>query len=186
MWILADPSRRRVVKTHYVPYVGHLLTNQGVKPDPEKTKAVRLMPPPQDKLGLQRFLGMTNYLSKFIQNYSELTAPLRGLLHQDTEWCWHEHHEAALSRLKDALTSPPVLQYFDVRQPVVLSADASQHGLGAVCLQHNKPVAFASRALSDTESRYAQIEKELLALVFLKVHSPVTCYVYVTQALTMY
>jgi len=72
---------------------------------------------------------------------------------------------AAFTRLKELHTSPSVLQYFDVHQPVMLSADSSQHGLGAVCLQ-NKPVAFASRALTETESHYAQIEKELLALVY--------------------
>lgn len=68
-----------------VPYVGHLLTSQGVKPDPEKTEAVRLMAPPRDKLGLQGFLGINNYLSKFIPSYSELKAPRHGLLHQDTD-----------------------------------------------------------------------------------------------------
>lgn len=73
---------------------------------------------------------------------------------------------AAFTRLKELLTSPPVLQYFDTHQPMVLSADASQHGLGAVCLQNNKPVAFASRALTETESCYAPIEKELLAPVY--------------------
>lgn len=69
----------------------------------------------------------------------------------------------AFTRLKDLLISPPVLHYFDVHQPVVFSADASQHGPGAVCLQNNKPVAFQEHL--DTELRYAQIEKELLALV---------------------
>lgn len=123
-----------------VPYVGHLLTSQGVKPNPENTQAIHIMPSPQDKLGLQRFLGMINYLSKFIQNYSELTAPLRALLHQDTEWCWLKLHEAAVLKLKDALTSPPVLQYFDIAK---LSADTSQNGLGAVCLQHNKPLVLS-------------------------------------------
>ncbi|KAL0994061.1 hypothetical protein UPYG_G00117300 [Umbra pygmaea] len=147
-----DKCRFRVSE---VSYVGHLLTDQGIKPDPAKTDAVRSMPTPTDKLGVQRFLGMTNYLSKFIPGYSETTAPLRQLLLQDVEWCWQEHHMAAFTRLKELLTSPPVLQYFDVHQPVVLSADASQHGLGAVCLQNNKPVAFASRALTETESRYA-------------------------------
>lgn len=83
------------------------------KPNPENTKAIHMIPSPQDKLGLQRFLGIINYLSKFIQNYSELTAPLRALLHQDTEWCWLKLHEAAFLKLKDALTSPPVLQYFE-------------------------------------------------------------------------
>uniref|UniRef100_A0A671SIQ6 Reverse transcriptase/retrotransposon-derived protein RNase H-like domain-containing protein n=1 Tax=Sinocyclocheilus anshuiensis TaxID=1608454 RepID=A0A671SIQ6_9TELE len=143
----------------------------GIKPDPTKTDAVHSMPTPADKHGVQRFLGMTNYSSKFIPRdakitYSEITAPLHQLLLQDVEWSWQEHHMVVFTRFKELLTSPPVLQYFDVHQPGVLSADASQHGLGAVCLQNNKPVVFASRALTETESRYAQIEKELLALVY--------------------
>ncbi|RXN39425.1 dynein heavy chain axonemal [Labeo rohita] len=158
-----DKCRFRVSE---VSYVGHLLTDQGIKPDPTKTDAVSSMPTPADKHDVQRFLGMTNYLSKFIPGYSKITAPLRQLLLQDVEWSWQEHHMAAFTRLKELLTSPPILQYFDVHQPVVVSADASQHALGAVCLQDNKPVAFASRALTETESRYAQIEKELLALVY--------------------
>lgn len=121
---------------------------------------------PEEKQGLLRFLGMTNYLVKFIPGYSELTAPLPELLHQDVDWCWLEPHTAAFTKLKEVIASPPVLKYFDVHQPVVLSADASQHGLGAVCLQNNRPVAFAWRTLTETESHYAQIEKELLALVY--------------------
>ncbi|KAJ8365224.1 hypothetical protein SKAU_G00140550 [Synaphobranchus kaupii] len=160
-----NPEKCRFRVTE-VSYVGHLLTNQGVKPDPAKTAAIRLISPPEDKHSLQRFLGMTNYLAKFIPGYSEATAPLRKLLRQDVDWCWLEHHTAAFTKLKELIASPPVLQYFDVHQPVVLSADASQHGLGAVCLQNDRPVAFASRALTETESRYAQIEKELLALVY--------------------
>ncbi|KAL1259036.1 hypothetical protein QQF64_009613 [Cirrhinus molitorella] len=149
-----------------VPYVGHLLTDKGVKPDPEKNKAIHQMPSPEDKHSLQRFLGMTNYLSKFIHRYSEITAPLRQLLHQDVEWHWTELHAAAVDTLKGHLSSPTVLQYFDVHKPVTLSADASQHSLGAVCLQDGRPVAFASRSLTDTEEHYAQVEKELLGLVF--------------------
>ncbi len=140
-------------RVNSVQYVGHLPTADGVKPDPEKTKAVFDMPTPQDKHALQQFLGMTNYLSKFIPQYSDITGPLRQLIHQDVKWYWHETHEEAFERLKQALTN-------------ILSADASQHGLGAVCLQRGRPVAFASRALTPTESRYAQIEKEMLALVF--------------------
>ncbi len=80
-----NPTKCRF-RVSEVPYVGHLLTDKGVKPDPEKTKAIRQMPTPEDKHGLQRFLGMTNYLSKFIHRYSEITAPLRQLLRQDAEW----------------------------------------------------------------------------------------------------
>lgn len=126
-----------------------------------------MIAPPEDKHGLQMFLGMTNYLAKFIPGYSDVTAPLCDLLKQDVDWCWLETHAAAFSKLKVLLASPPVLRYFDVRQPVVLSADASQHGLGAVCLQNDGPVPFAPRALTETESCYAQIEKELLALVYV-------------------
>ena len=139
---------------------------RSIKPDPAKTAAIRLIPPPEDKRNLQRFLGMTNYLAKFIPDYSEATAPLRELLRQDVDWCWLELHTAAFTKLKELIAGPPVLRYFDVHQPVVLSADALQHGLGAVCLQNDRPVAFASRALTEAESRYAQIEKELLALVY--------------------
>ena len=160
-----NPEKCRFRVTE-VAYVGHLLSDQGVRPVPANTAAFRLIPPPEDKNGLLRFLGMTNYLAKFVPDYSEATAPLRELLRQDVDWCWLELHTAAFTKLKELIAGPPVLRYFDVHQPVVLSADASQHGLGAVCLQNGRPVAFASRALTETESRYAQIEKELLALVY--------------------
>ena len=146
-----NPEKCRFRVTE-VAYVGHLLTNQGVKPDPAKTAAVRLVSPLEDKRSLQWFLGMTNYLAKFIPDYSETTAPLRELLRQDVVWCWLEHHTAAFTKLKELIAGPSVLRYFDVHQPVVLSADASQRGLGAVCLQNDRLVTFASRALTETES----------------------------------
>ena len=109
---------------------------------------------------------MVNYLGKFIPNLSELTTPLRQLLHKEVVWNWTEHQQNAFDRLKTCVSSPPVLHYYDVRQPVTLTCDASQYGLGAACLQEENPVAYASRTLTQTETRYAQIEKELLAVVF--------------------
>lgn len=148
-----------------VSYVGHLLTSSGVKPDPAKIVAITEMPAPDDKKALQRVLGMTNYLSKFIENYSDKTAILRSLLHKDSEWCWLQQHQQAFEDLKVAITSPPTLKYYNSTEPVVITCDASKSGLGAAILQE-KPVAFASRALTETEQRYAQIEKELLAITF--------------------
>ncbi len=158
-WQMPFPGLWGVIRGSPSNWPGH-------KAWPYKDRCSPFYANPADKHDVQRFLSMTNYSSKLIPGYSENTAPLRQLLVQDVEWNWQEHHMAVFTRLQELLTSPPVLQYFDVHQPVVLSADASQHGLGAVCLQNNKPVAFASRAITETESRYAQIEKELLALVY--------------------
>ncbi|KAK7907206.1 hypothetical protein WMY93_015818 [Mugilogobius chulae] len=153
-------------RLNQVSYVGHVFTAHGLKADPSKTKAISDMPVPTDVPALQRFLGMVNYLGKFIPNYSEITAPLRQLTHKDTEWSWHEQQQRAFDTLKEHMSNPPVLSYYDVSKHVTLTCDASQYGLGAACLQEGKPVAYASRTLTDTETRYAQIEKELLAVVF--------------------
>lgn len=149
-----------------VCYVGHIFTKEGLKADPAKTVAITNMPVPQDVPAVQRFLGMVNYLGKFIPNLSEIAAPLRQLTHKDTAWCWFPQHQQAFDRLKSCLSSSPVLSYYDVSKPVTLTCDASCYGLGAACLQEEGPVAYASRTLTDTETRYAQIEKELLAVVF--------------------
>ena len=159
-------TRKCKIRVSEVKYVGHVLSSSGLKPDPSKIEAINSMPQPHDKPALQRFLGTVNYLAKFIPNQSDLTSPLRELLHKDTAWKWMPHHQAAFEKLKNVLTCAPVLQYFDVKSPVVITCDASQHGLGAACLQNGRPIAYASRALTATECKYAQIEKELLAVVF--------------------
>ena len=146
-----------------VTYVGHQFTDRGVKPDPEKIRAISMMQAPLNVKELQRFIGMVNYLSKFIPQFSETTAPLRELLHKENGWSWLTPQEA-FNKLKGALVKP--LQYFDVSRSTVISCDASQNGLGAAILQCDRPVAYASRALTKTEKRYSQIEKELLAIVF--------------------
>ena len=82
------------------------------------------------------------------------------------KFIWSKVHEDAFNKLKDMISQPPVLQYYDLDEQVVLETDASDYGLGAVLLQNGRPVAFASRTLTQVERRYSQIEKECLALVF--------------------
>lgn len=149
-----------------VPFMGHLLTPEGLKPDPRKIEAIVAMPEPEDATALKRFLGMVNYLSKFMPHLSEMTEPLRRLEDKDVEWQWLTQHSIAFNTVKKYLTESPVLKYYNVNEEVTIQCDASETGLGAVLMQKGQPVCYASRALTDTETRYAQIEKELLAIVW--------------------
>ena len=99
-------------------------------------------------------------------NLSQLTSPLRKLTHTDVEWSWGEEQEKAFERIKQVAASAPLLKYYSVDDEATLQCDAPQNGLGAALLQHGQPVAYASRALLSAETRYAQIEKELLAILF--------------------
>ena len=157
-----DKVRLRLTE---VPYIGHLLTADGLKPDPKKVEAIVMMPQPTDVQAVKRFLGMANYLSKFLPHLSTVTEPLRRLENKDVEWHWDEVHERAFTDVKRLITSHPLLRYYDVSKEVTLQCDASQSGLGAALLQDGQPVAFTSRSLTTTEKNYAQIEKELLAIV---------------------
>ncbi|GAA6081771.1 uncharacterized protein K02A2.6-like [Tachysurus ichikawai] len=153
-------------KVNTVTYMGHIITPDSLRPHDAKVKAITDMPPPEDKQGLQRLLSMTKYLAQYIPNEASLTAPLRQLLRKDAVWQWNPHHSAALESLKTALTKSPVLRFYDHKKPLTIQADSSKDGLGACLLQEGHPVCYASRALTDTQQRYAQIEKELLAILF--------------------
>ena len=149
-----------------VTYLGHLLTSKGMKPDPSKVNAVTEMPIPTNAKELQRFLGMVTYLSKFIPNVSQIAAPLRKILEKDVLWHWGKHQAESFNKLKFALSHAPCLAYFDVDKPLTLSVDASSKALGACILQDGRPIAYASKALTTSEQNYAQIEKEMYAIVF--------------------
>ncbi|XP_044005925.1 uncharacterized protein K02A2.6-like [Aphidius gifuensis] len=149
-----------------VPYVGHIVSKDGLKIDMSKVKSIVNMDEPTNKDELRRFLGMVNYLSRYIPNMSILNAPLRLLLKEENEWMWESEQKEAVKKLKDKLTTAPVLAYYDCNKPIVIQTDASKNGLGAALIQESHPVAYASRSLTETEQRYAPIEKELLAIVF--------------------
>lgn len=149
-----------------VKFLGHLVTANGLKADPEKVEAISRLRTPSNKQQLQRVLGMITYLGKFIPNLSELTSPLRKLLVKDVTWDWNVEQENAFVKIKLAMQSTPVLIYYDVNAPVTLSVDASSQALGAVLLQRGRPVAYASRALTSAEENYPQIEKEATAIRF--------------------
>ena len=149
-----------------VPFMGHLLTANGIVTDPNKVRAIKDIPTPTDVTSLKRFLGMVNDLSKFLPNLSSVSEPLHRLEAKDARWCWLPVHDAAVQKIKSLFCDALLLKFYNVRQPVTVESDASLSGLGATLLQGGQPVAFASRAHTPTEGRYAQIEKELLSVVF--------------------
>ena len=151
-------------------FVGHVFSGEGVKADPEKIEAILQMPSPQDKTELRRFMGMINYLGKFVPNLSDITALLRQLLEKDFMWTWSDKHEECIELLKKLMTESPVLKYYDPTKPMKLSVDSSKYGLRPVLLQKYEedwaPVAYGSRSLTRSERNYAQIEKESLVILF--------------------
>ena len=149
-----------------ITYLGETLTAHGVKPDETKVEAIKNYPKPTNKHDVQRLLGMVNFIAKFAPNISDVTAPLRELIKKNVAFHWLETHEKAFRDLQHLLTDPATLCYYDVARPVTLQVDASQNGLGAALIQNQGPVAYAPKAMNDTQRRYAQIEKELLAVVF--------------------
>ena len=155
------------LKQKEVTFMGHVISAAGLKPDPTKIEAVLSMPTPTNKQDVRRLLGIVNYLQKFSPNLSDITAPLRELLQEDLMFQWSQQvHGTCFQALKTLLTTAPLLKFFNPTQEVELQCDASEKGLGACLLQQGQPVEYASRSLTPTEQQYAQIEKEMPAILF--------------------
>ena len=137
-----------------------------IKVDPKKIEAIVQMDPPQNIASLQSFNGMIKYLKKFSPVLSELSEPLRRLCKSGVEWAWESEQHSAFEAIKQVIMTLPVLTYFDKTKKQTIQCDASKKRLGAVLLQESKPVVYLSRALTETEQRYSNIERELLAIVF--------------------
>ena len=159
-------------KVNTVTYMGHIVSADGMRPEPHKVEAIINMPRPSDRQGLLRLLGMIKYLAQYNPNESSITAPLRLLLKQDVGWSWQPEHDVAMQLVRETLARDTVLTFYDVRKPATIQADASRSGLGCGLMQQGRPVGFASRALTEAQQNDSQIEKEMLAICFacLKFH----------------
>ncbi|CAF2039059.1 unnamed protein product [Rotaria magnacalcarata] len=156
---------------NHVEYLGFIVDKNGVHTSPSKTQAIINMPEPKNISQLRSFLGMVNHYAKFIPQLSHRLLPLYSLLKKDTQWNWNADCDKNFRNIKQNLISPIVLTHYDPSLPLVLAADASSAGVGAV-LYHRYPdgsekvIAHASKTLTTTERNYAQIEKEALALIY--------------------
>ena len=154
------------LKCQEVSFFGHKWTQDGIKPDDSKISAIQKMTPPENRKDLQSFLGLVNYLTRYSGRLASLTAPLRELTKKDTAYVWGPEHDDSFNQVKQEITSMGVLRYFDPNIESVIQTDASQKGVGAVLLQQGQPVCYASKALTDTEKNYSNIERETLGVVW--------------------
>ena len=156
-----------------VPYLGHIVTPDGVKPDPAKADKVKNYPTPSDVSQVRQFLGLASYYRRFVPEFARIASPLHALLKKDAVFNWSSECEDAFGRLKKALVNTPVLAYpqYEDQHPFILETDASTRGLGAVLAQQQvdgkvHPIAFASRSLNPAEQKYTITELETLGLVW--------------------
>ena len=151
-----------------ISFFGADFTKEGMLPDPKKVQGITELSPPVDKQACQSFLGLVTYMGNFIPHLSHNTQYLRDMLKKDAVYQLDVTANAAFQHIKKLLVKAMKrpLRYYDRNLPVVVQADASMRGLGAVLVQEGRPIAFASKSLTDTEKRYANIEREMLAIVF--------------------
>ena len=154
-----------------VAFLGHIISQLGVQPDPAKIAAVRDIPRPQSTKDVRSFLGLAGYYRKFIPNFATVAAPLVHLTKKTSSFCWSEECESSFSRLKSLLCSAPILCYPRFDREIILQTDASDFGVGVVLSQIDykrpeKVVAYGSKALSARQKKFSATEKEACAIVF--------------------
>ena len=152
-------------------YLGHTIDAEGLHATTSKVQAIVQAPVPENQQQLRSFLGLINYYGKFMPNLATILKPLNSLLQKHRQWEWTTECQQAFQTAKDTLISSQVLMHYDPTKPITLAADASAYGIGAVIAHtlpdgSERPVAFASRTLSPSETNYSQIEKEALALIY--------------------
>lgn len=171
--LLLQPDKCEFLR-HEVTYLGHIIGSEGVRPNPEKTAAVKNFPIPRTAKNVKQFLGLAGYYRRFIPNFSGLTKPLTNLLKKNVPFVWKTEQQEAFEHLKTLLCEQPILQYPDFSKPFILTTDASNTAIGGVLSQgtigQDLPIAYVSRVLNSAETNYSTIEKELLAIIYCTHH----------------
>ena len=168
-----------------VPFFSQTLTKQGLKMDHKKWEVTQQWPTPTNVKELQSFLGSVNYLSKFIPYLSDFRRPLQELLKKENEFSWMPVHDETFKNLKSAIVKDMMLKYFDTNLPIYIERDTRKKGISVVLMQPDpnvqntsktavpnnlRPVYYASKTLTTTESNYSNIEREMLGVVFSVLH----------------
>lgn len=145
-------------------YLGHIITNKGVKVDQSKIKAMLDWPAPTNITELRGFLGLTGYYRKFVKDYGIIARPLTNRLRRG-KFAWDDEAEHAFSQFKEAMTTTPTLALPDFSEPFVIQTDTSGDGIGAILSQNDKPIAFMSRSLGVAKKSWSTYAREMLAII---------------------
>lgn len=152
-------------------FVGHLVSAEGITPDPAKINVVKEWPVPRSTTDVRSFVGLCSYYRKFIDHFATIAAPLHVLQSNQVKFHWEQAHQVAFDKLKQALTTAPLLTMPDFEKPFILQTDASKTGVGAILSQldangNEKVIAYASKTLNKAQRNYSVTDQELYAIVF--------------------
>ncbi len=164
-----SPGKCNLLMTE-IPFLGYIISEQGVQPDSKKTDAIQKFPIPKNAKAIKSFMGMVNYYSRHIPQLAEHAKPLHNLLKKEVKFTWSEECQKEFEYFKRCLMSPPILQFPDFNETFYLMTDASAVALSAILLQKKNeeflPIAYASRTLSGPETRYPAAQTEVAAIVW--------------------
>ena len=159
-------KRKLQFKKEEVSFFGHRWNSTGISPDPKKTESILKMQFPPDKETMHSFLGLVNFLNRYTPKLAELCSPLRKLILKDSHYSPGDPEHAAFDAIKAEFKKKIILPYFDRNKETILQTDASKKGFGAVILQEEQPIYYASRALTSAEKNYQNLEREAQAAVW--------------------
>ena len=155
-------------------FLGHIISADGIKTDPKKVSDVQNMRPCRNVKDVQTFMGMVNYYARFVPRCQEISKPLVDLTRKNVKYVWASEQQEAFEKLKQLLTTAPVLAYPRDDCKYILDTDASNYALGAVLSQmqpkedgtlEERPIAYYSKQFNEAERHYCARRRELLAIV---------------------
>jgi hypothetical protein len=164
-------SKKKMTIGEEISFAGMVINAQGIKPDPERIKALQEFPVPKDTTGVRAFLGLANQLSGFVPDFAHMTVRLRGLTGKGASFIWLQDHQEEFNQIRQLLCSSMVVMHFNPNLPVIILTDASRlyglgYAMGHIVDGQFKIVTCGSKALTPTQQRYATVELECLAVVY--------------------
>jgi len=163
------PEKCLLLQDH-IPYLGHIISGTGIRPDPVKLAGIKEWPIPNNLSQLRAYLGIMSYYRRYIKDFSTIARPLNDLLKKDAVWQWQDPQQQAYQKLKDTLLDDVFLLHPSQEKQYILETDASLFAWGAVLSQEDdegkwRPVGCMSKGFADAETRYDTHDRELLAII---------------------